>query len=126
MVDDMELIKTIGNIKVFATKNTDNDYTINLYNGSDCIYSEVYLSNLDYAINHSLQIVCDIFSESDLANLQVVNKRLSGNTLMCECGDGTGKQDYFCRIDNTEYFKHYFRSVNEFIEDKNGMRIIDR
>lgn len=122
----MILYKSIGNIKVYYTKNAENDYTINLYNGSDCIYSEVYFSNLDYAVNHSLQIKCDIFNQSDLAKLQIINKRLSENTLMTVCGDETGKQDYFCRIDDTEYFKHYFKAYNEFVTDKNGMRIVDR
>lgn len=122
----MTLYETIGNIKVFYTKNAEKDYTINLYNGSDCIYSEVYFSNLDYAVNHSLQIACDIFSQSDLAKMQVINKRISENTLMSICGNGTGKQDYFCRIDDTEYFKHYFKAYDEFETDKNGKRMIDR
>lgn len=116
----------IGNITVLANKNTENDYTITIYNGSDCIYTEVYFSNLNYAINDSLQKSCDIYSQSYLAKMQFINKKLSDNTLMCVCGDGTGKQDYFCRIDDTEYFKHYFKSQDEFIKDKNGLRIIDR
>lgn len=122
----MKQYGTVGNIKIFYKQNGEKDFTINLYNGSDCIYSEVYFSNLDYAINHSLQISCDIFTQSDLAKMQVINKRLSNNTLMAICGDGTDKQDYFCRIDDTEYFKHFFKSVDEFVTDKNGKKIIDR
>lgn len=117
---------TVGNIKIFYTRNAENDFTINLYNGSDCIYSEVYFGNLDYAVRDSLQKACDIYTLSDLQKLKVVNKRLSDNTIMCLCGDGTGKQDYFCRIDDTEYFKHYFKACDEFVTDKHGKKIVDR
>jgi hypothetical protein len=122
----MELIKTIGNIKVFYVQNAEKDFTINLYNGSDCIYSEVYFSNLDYAIRDSLQKACDIYTFRDLSNMQIITKRLTNNTLVSITGDGTGKQDYFCRIDDTEYFKHYFKAAEEFIKDKNGNKIVDR
>lgn len=122
----MKFIKKVGNIKVYAKENGKNDYTISLYNGGDCIYEEIYLSRLNYAINNALEKACDIYEENTLKNMQVVNQKLSDNTFMTVCGDGTGKQDYFCRIDNTNYFQHYCKSDDEFIRDKNGMRIIDR
>lgn len=118
--------KTVGNIKIFYTRNSENDFTINLYNGSDCIYNEVYFSNLDYAVRDSLQKACDIYNLSDLRKMQVITKRLSENTLISITGNGTGSQDYFCRIDDTEYFKHYCKPADYFVSDKDGLRIIDK
>ena len=37
-----------------------------------------------------------------------------------------GSMDWFCRIDNTKYFKHFHKLENDFVIDKNGERIIDR
>lgn len=122
----MEYIKTVGNIKVFARKNAENDYTVSLYNGSDCIYTEVYFGELGKAIDDSLLKACDICSQEYVYSIFL--EKYSNNTY------GMGKsmsadekrQSWFCRIDDTKYFKHYFKSEDEFIRDKNGKRIIDR
>ena len=29
---------TLGNVTVYSTKNTENDYTIQVYNGSNCVF----------------------------------------------------------------------------------------
>lgn len=122
----MECIKTVGNIKVFATKNTEKDYTISLYNGSDCIYTEAYFGDMGKAIDDSLQKACDIYNQDYVYS--VFLEKYSNNTY------GMGKslnadekrQSLFCRIDDSKYFKHFYKSEDEFIRDKNGMRIIDK
>lgn len=122
----MEHIKTVGNIKVYVTKNAEKDYTISLYNGTDCIYTEVYFGDMEKAIDDSLQKACDVYSQDYVYS--VFLEKYSNNTY------GMGKslnadekrQSWFCRIDDTNYFKHFYKSEDEFIRDKNGMRIIYR
>lgn len=122
----MNFIEKIGNIKVYATKNADNGYTVSLYNGSDCIYTGVCFENLEKAIDDSLQKACDIYSQEYVYSTFL--EKYSNNTY------GMGKslnadekrQSWFCRIDDTKYFKHYFKVEDEFIRDKNGKRLIDR
>lgn len=116
----MNFIEQVGNIKVYAEKNAERDITITFTNGSDVIFSEVYFTNNETAAISDLFRKMDIYTDEWLwinADDLVI---LSKNTYM------TGEKDYFCRIDDTKYFKHFFKSADEFVADKNGFRIIDR
>lgn len=119
----MEKLKKVGNITVYYTKNGEKDYTIELYNGLDCIYKDSYFtSDLLAAVDKSLLISCDICTQEFVNS--VSTKRYSDNTYGIVNVDEQ-KQDWFCRIDNTNYFKHFYESENDFIKDKNSRRIID-
>ena len=118
----MVKFKKVGNITVYYTKNSENDYTIELYNGSDCVYKEIYINgDLMEAVNRSLQNSLDICTQ-EVVNYIAVKR--SDNTY-CIIDEDEDKQDWFCRIDDTNYFKHFYESENNFIKDKNGKRIID-
>lgn len=119
----MKHIEKVGNIDVFAEKNAERDYTITLFNGSDIIAQETYFTgNLQTAIDDLFSKVLDTYTlKWILDNIPIRELvQLSQHTYrVCE-------KDYFCRIDDTRFFKHYHKSAGEFITDKNGMRIIDR
>lgn len=122
----MEYIKTVGDIKVFARKNAENDYTVSLYNGSDCIFTEVYFGDLEKAVDDSLLKACDICRQEYVYSIFL--EKYSNNTygMSKSMSADEKRQSWFCRIDDTKYFKHYFKSEDEFVRDKNGKRIIDR
>lgn len=118
----MNFIEKVGNIKVYTEKNAEKDITVTFINGSDVIMSEVYFTNNEAAAIADLFTKMDIYTAEWLKeNINVMDLiTLSKNTYR------TGEKDYFCRIDDTKYFKHFCKSADEFITDKNGMRIIDR
>lgn len=118
----MNFIEKVGNIKVYAEKNAERDIAITFINGSDVAMSEVYLTN-----NVSAAIA-DLFQKMDTYTLDwmLVNIPAMELVKMSKNTYRTGERDYFCRIDDTRYFKHFCKSADEFIKDKNGMRIIDR
>ena len=120
----MKKYETIGNIQVYVTENAKNDITVSLYNRSDGIGSEVYFtSNIDAAVADLLIKKLDTYTEEWLyINVSELEK-LTENTYKT---DEVGGNDWFCRIDNTKYFKHFHKSADDFIRDKNGYRIIDR
>ena len=117
----MNLVKKIGNIKAYAENNTNSIQIITLINGGDIIAQEVYFTDdIQMAVNDLLSKTLDIFTE-DYIFLCVPNaERLTENTYK------SGRKDWFCRIDGTSYFQHYFRTEDEFIRDKNGLKIIDK
>lgn len=118
----MNFIEKVGNIKVYTEKNAENDITVTFINGSDVVMKEVYFTD------NKAVAIADLFRKMDtytldwmLANIPTMELvKLSENTYR------TGEKDYFCRIDDTKYFKHFCKSADGFIKDKNGMRIIDR
>lgn len=118
----MNLIEKVGNIKVYTEKNADKDITVKFYNGSDCVMSEVYFANKENAA------IADLFRKMDIYTADWIkeNMNIMDLTTLSENTYRTGEKDYFCRIDDTRYFKHFHKSADEFITDKNGMRIIDR
>lgn len=119
----MKHIEKIGNIDVFAERNAERDYTITFINGSDIIAQEIYFTNdIQAAIDDLFAKVLDTYTLKWLLdNIPIMElDQLSQHTYK------TGEKDYFCRIDDTRFFKHYHKSADDFITDKNGMRIIDR
>ena len=120
----MKKYETVANIQVYITKNAKNDITVSLYNGSDCITEEVYLtSNISAAVADLLGKKLDTYTEEWLYINVPKLEKLTENTYKT---DAIGGDDWFCRIDNTKYFKHFHKSADDFIRDKNGNRIIDR
>lgn len=117
----MKKFETVGNIQAYITENAKNDVTVSLFNGSDCIAEEIYYtSNISAAVADLIGKKLDTYTEEWLY-INVDNlEKLTGNTYR------SSKKDYFCRIDNTKYFKHFHKSADDFIRDKNGNRIIDR
>lgn len=116
-------IEKVGNIDVFVEKNAERDYTITFINGSDIVAQEVYFtSDTQAAVDDLFAKALDTYTlkwiKNNIPIMELI--QLSFNTYR------TGEKDYFCRIDNTRFFKHYHKSADEFIADKNGMRIIDR
>ena len=111
----MNLVKKIGNIKAYAENNTNSNQIITLINGGDIIAQEVYFTDdIQMAVNDLLSKTLDIFTE-DYIFLCVPNaERLTENTYK------SGRKD------GTSYFQHYFRTEDEFIRDKNGLKIIDK
>lgn len=117
----MKFIEKVGNIKVYTEQNGKNDYTVKFYNGSDLVKSEVYFTEEPQRAIEDLFTKMDIYTEEWLWLFCIPELvKVSDNTYK------TSNTDWFCRIDNTKYFKHFNKSADEFVVDKNGERIIDR
>lgn len=116
----MMLFEKVGNYTIYTENFTiDNSIAIYFYNGSDLIASDTYFNTTpEKAVADLFSKALDIYTESFVHNQDLV--RLSNNTFHIN------EKDWFCRIDDTIYFKHYYKSANEFIKDKNSNRIIDR
>lgn len=114
--------KQVGNIRVYTENYQDNSIEVSFFNGSDLISRETYFNaNPGLAIADLFRKTLDTYTEEWLrffAPLSLV--KITDNTFR------TSDNDYFCRIDDTEYFKHFHKSADEFITDKDGNRIIDR
>ena len=117
----MKFIEKVGNIKVYTEQNGRNDYTVQFYNGSDLVKSEVYFTESEERAIEDLFTKMDIYTEEWLWLFCIPELvKVSDNTYK------TSNTDWFCRIDDTKYFKHFNKSADEFVVDKNGERIIDR
>ena len=119
----MNLIEKVGNIKVYTKYHTDNSIEVHFYNGSDLVASETYFNATEEnAIANLFSKKLDIYTEEWLWLNCLTDGliKLSDNTYR------TNEKDWFCRIDDTRYFKHIHKSVDEFVIDKDGKRIIDR
>lgn len=116
----MKFVEKVGNIKVY-TKNKENckGIVIILVNGSDVIMRELYGN---CTVKQAIETIfkhLDIYTE-EYIYLFTDAKKISKNTYQ------VNNEDWFCRIDDTRFFKHFNRSKEEFIADKNGKRIIDK
>lgn len=117
----MVLIEKVGNIKAYAEKNAERDYTITLINGTDIIAQEIYFTdNVKKAVEDFLLKTLDTYTEEWLYINVPDLEKLTDNTYK------SGEKDYFCRIDSTRFFQHFYKSAEDFIRDKNGKRIIDK
>lgn len=117
----MKFIEKVGNIKVYTEQNGRNDYTVKFYNGNDLVKSEVYFTEEPQRAIEDLFTKMDIYTEEWLWLFCIPELvKVSDNTYK------TSNTDWFCRIDDTKYFKHFNKSADEFVVDKNGERIIDR
>lgn len=119
----MTFIEKVGNLRVFADKNIDGSWSISFMNGSDIVASEVYFhATKESAIEALFSTKFDTYTEEWLW----LNTLTDGLVKVSENTYYTSDTDWFCRIDDTKYFKHFNKSVDEFVTDKDGLRIIDR
>lgn len=119
----MNYIETVGNIKVYEERHSLVDTTIIFMNGSDIIASEVYQGgDTSGAIADLLSKELDVYTEEWLW----LNYLTEGLVKLSDNTYKTSDIDWFCRIDNTQYFRHFTKSESEFVRDKHGNRIIDR
>ena len=119
----MTLFETVGNIKVYTEHYVNSSIEVSFLNGSDLVARETYFnSKPNNAIADLFSKKLDTYTEEWLWLNYLTNGlvKLSNNT--CKIGE----RDWFCRIDDTRYFKHFHKSAEEFVVDKNGERIIDR
>ena len=115
------IIEELGNVQAIAKQNTGNDWSIMLLNGSDIIAQDVYFTNDPVrGIEDLVQKALDTYTEEYVFLCIPDTERISENTYK------SGELDWFCRIDGTRFFKHFYQSADEFIRDKSGKRIIDR
>ena len=119
----MNLIEKVGNIKVYTEHFTDDSIEISFYNGSDLVARETYFNaTAENAIADLFSKKLDTYTEEYLW----LNCLTEGLEKLTENTYKVGLMDWFCRIDNTKYFKHFHKAENDFVIDKNGERIIDR
>ena len=119
----MTLFEKVGNIKVYTERFTDDSIEVSFFNGSDLVARETYFNATEEnAIADLFSKKLDTYTEEWLWLNCLTDglEKLSDNTYKI------GSMDWFCRIDNTRYFKHFHKSENDFVIDKNGERIIDR
>lgn len=119
----MNLIEKVGNIKVYTKHHADNSIEVHFYNGSDLVATETYFNATEgNAIADLFSKKLDTYTEEWLW----LNCLTDGLVKLSDNTYRMGEKDWFCRIDDTRYFKHIHKSVDEFVIDKDGERIIDR
>ena len=119
----MTLFETVGNIKVFTENYPDGSIEVSFFNGADLVARETYFNaTAEGAIADLFSKKLDTYTEEYLWLNCLTDglEKLTDNTYK------VGSMDWFCRIDNTKYFKHFHKLENDFVIDKNGERIIDR
>lgn len=115
------IIEKLGNVQAIAEQNAIDDWTIMLINGVDIIAQDGYFCNNPVrGIEDMAQKVLDTYTEEYIFLCIPDAERISENTYK------SGELDWFCRIDSTRFFQHFYQSADEFVRDKNGLRIIDR
>ena len=116
-------IEKIGNIKVYTKHYPDGSIEVSFLNGSDLVARETYFNAItENAIADLFSKKLDVYTEE----LLWLNCLTDGLEKLTENTYKVGLMDWFCRIDNTKYFKRFHKSENDFVADKNGERIIDR
>ena len=119
----MKLLETVGNIKIYTDKKLDCSMQVLFLNGSDTIASETYFNTTEEnAVADLFRKMLDIYTEEWLW----LNCLTDGLSKISDNTYKTSETDWFCRIDDTRYFKHFHKSVDEFLIDKEGNKIIDR
>lgn len=119
----MTLFEKVGNIKVYTEHYGDGSIEVSFFNGSDLVARETYLnSRPSKAIADLFSKKLDTYTEEWLW----LNCLTDGLVKLSDNTYRMGENDWFCRIDNTRYFKHFEKSESEFVRDKEGNRIIDR
>jgi len=116
---NMKLYEKVGNITVYTKHFTsDNSIEVKFFNGSDIVASDTYFnSTSENAVADLFSKTLDVHTESFVYSIFL--EKHSQNTFQ------TNELDWFCRIDDTKYFKHFNKAAAEFTRDKGGLRIID-
>lgn len=119
----MTLFEKVGNIKVYTEHYADGSIEVSFFNGSDLVARETYFnSRPNNAIADLFSKKLDTYTEEWLW----LNCLTEGLVKVSDNTYRIGEMDWFCRIDDTKYFKHFHKSIDEFVVDKNDERIIDR
>lgn len=100
--DMMDFVEKVGNIRVYTEKNLDRDITVSFLNGSDCVMSGVYFANNVKGAIEDLFTKSDTYTEEWLLLNCPIEKLEKLNDNLYKIGE-----DYFKRIDNTRFFKHF-------------------
>lgn len=108
----MNFIERVGNLKLYYRMNDNifGDETITIYavNGSDIVKSDVYTGrNYKNAAEHLLYRDFDTCTlETIRAGLPEIISEYGGRLLYGKIA-GFDRVDYFKRIDNTRFYKHF-------------------
>ena len=106
----MTKITKIGNLTFYGERNTwdDDSLTLTAVNGTDIVARETYYGGtVRQAINAMLRINFDIVTIHDILDgiaspvCEYENRLISGKIA------GFSETEYFKRIDNTDYYKHF-------------------
>lgn len=106
----MTKIEQIGNLAIYGERNPwDNDsLALIAVNGTDIVARETYCSGtIRQAINTMLRINFDIVTIHDILDciaspvFECESRLISGRIA------GFSSTEYFKRIDNTDYYKHF-------------------
>lgn len=116
----MKFKQKVGNLQIYTRQNAKYDFTVSIYNGSDKVYSEDFFSPTEEeAINWAMQYM-DYYTVEFIHQF-VENVIKHSDNIYCT----PERTDWFCRVDDTHFFKHFSKKESEFIRDKFGKRIID-
>lgn len=104
----MTKIDKIGNLTFYAERNEDESISLTAINGTDIVAHTVHFSGtVRQAINSMLRIQFDIVTIHDILDgvvdpvFEYDNRLISGRIA------GFSSTEYFKRIDNTDYYKHF-------------------
>ena len=104
-----KLIK-VGNLNIFGEREYDNSLHLIAVNGCDIVAEEVYYGGtVQKAIDRLLLTHFDICTIQDISAAIAVPVLEHGGNLISGQIAGFSEPEYFKRIDNTDYFKHYTR-----------------
>ena len=114
-------IEKIGNLKVYAEAIKPGTYHIKIVNGNSIIADTIIegAAVVSSAIESALTVY-DYYTEKYLYIHVAGIQKKTANTYHT-----ADKKGWFCRVDNTRFFKHFAKSENDFIKDNHGKRIID-
>lgn len=106
----MQFIKKVGNLRFMYEQNGRNDITVYAINGTDIVASEVYFNATPKrAMVRMLQHFFDTFTREDIAAaLPHYSVEYYGDLIYGKLA-GFDTVEYFKRIENTDFFKHYTR-----------------
>ena len=105
----MKYIETVGNLMFYADTEgfAPGEYALLAINGSDVVASSVYCCSVNDAVNRLLNVHFDTYSISDIrAAMPVIRAEYNG-ALLSGLLAGFSSIEYFKRIDDTEYYKHF-------------------
>lgn len=96
----MRFIEKVGNIAVYLERNAKDDYTVNFLNGVDVVERKRYKTENPHGA------ICDLFRHMDIFTLPWLQFQLEE---LQEVKPGLFRSygDYFKRIDDTDFYKHF-------------------
>ncbi len=107
----MKYIETVGNLRFYTDEVgfAPGEYALLAINGADIVANGVYCCSVKDAVNRLLNIYFDTYSISDIrAAMPVIRAEYNGALLSGQIA-GYSSIEYFKRIDDTEYYKHFTR-----------------